>query len=92
MQRGHFGSSRALNAYDWDARASAEGAARIDRFAYGTGNSTDFSRAGLEAINKTGITQCRLSMTPGTKGESGACLMLEGGTRARLHVILASPQ
>lgn len=92
VQRGHFSSSRALNAYDWDARASAEGAARIDRFADGTGSSTDFSRAGLDAINKTGITQCRLSMTPGANGEPGACLMLKGGSRARLHVILAGPE
>jgi len=91
VQRGHFGSSRALNAYDWDARATAEGAARIDRFSCSTGNSTDFSRAGLEAINQTGVTQCRLSMTPGAHGATGACLMLEGGTRARLHITLASP-
>ena len=71
------------------ARASAEGVARIDRFADGSANSTDFSRAGLDAINRTGVTQCRLRMTPSV---NGACLMLAGGTRARLHVILASPE
>jgi hypothetical protein len=91
VQRGHFGYTRALHASDWDARATAEGVAQIDSFSYGTANSNDFSRAGLEAINKTGVTQCRLRTTPGVNGETGACLMLEGGTRARLHVILASP-
>jgi hypothetical protein len=91
VRRGHFGYTRALHANDWDARATAEGVAQIDRFSYGSGNSTDFSRAGLDAINKTGITQCRLRMTPGVNGDAGAGLMLEGGTRARLHVILASP-
>ncbi len=92
VQRGHFGSSRALHANDWDARAAAEGVARIGRFSSGTGNSTDFSQAGLDAINKTGVTQCRLRMTPGVNGKPGACLMLEGATRARLHVILAGPR
>ena len=91
VQRGHFGSSRALHANDWHARASAEGVAQIDRFSSGTTNSTDFSRAGLEAINKTGITQLRLRMTPRVNGEAGACLMLAGGAMARLHVILAGP-
>ena len=92
VQRGHFGYTRALHANDWDARATAEDVARIDRFADDSGNSTDFSRTGLDAINKTGVTQCRLRMTPGPNGETGACLMLAGGARARLHVILASPQ
>jgi hypothetical protein len=91
VQRGHFGSSRALHANDWNAIATAEGVAQIDRFSPGAGNSTDFSRAGLDAINRTGVTQCRLRMTPRVHGEAGACLMLEGGTGARLHVILASP-
>jgi hypothetical protein len=94
VQRGHFGSSRALHANDWDAPATAESVAQIDRFSLGAGNSTDFSRAGLDAINKTGITQCRLRMTPRMNGETRAevaCLMLEGGTRARLHLTLAGP-
>jgi pimeloyl-ACP methyl ester carboxylesterase len=91
VQRGHFGSSRALHASDWNARATAEGVAQIDKFMLGAGKSTDFSRAGLDAINKTGVTQCRLRMTPPVNGEPGACLMLEGGTMARLHIILASP-
>jgi len=92
VQRGHFGFSRALHASDWDARASAAGVARIAPFSLGAGHSTDFSRAGLEAINRTGVTQCRLRMTPHVDGKAGACLMLEGGTRARLHVILAAPE
>lgn len=91
VQRGYFGYTRALHASDWDATATADGVAQVDRFSDGSGNSTDFSRAGLDAINKTGVTQCRLRMTPGANGAAGACLMLEGGTRARLHVILASP-
>ncbi|MFC5460448.1 alpha/beta fold hydrolase [Massilia niabensis] len=91
VQRGHFGSSRALHAGDWDARATAEGVARIEECSSGTCNSTDFSQAGLDAINKTGITQCRLRMTPPANGGNGACLMLEGGTMARLYVTLASP-
>jgi pimeloyl-ACP methyl ester carboxylesterase len=92
VQKGHFGSSRALHANDWNAAATAEGVARIDRFASGTCKSTDFSQAGLDAIDKTGITQCRLRMTPPPdEGNGGACLMLEGGTTARLYVTLASP-
>jgi pimeloyl-ACP methyl ester carboxylesterase len=91
VQRGHFGSSRALHASDWNARATAEGIAQIDRFPSGTCSSTDFSPAGLDAINKTGITQCRLRMSPPANGGNGACLMLEGGTMARLYVTLASP-
>lgn len=91
VQRGHFGSSRALHANDWDARASAEGVARIDAFSSGSCSSTDFSQAGLDAINKTGITQLRLRMPPPAGEGNGACLMVEGGTMARLHVTLASP-
>lgn len=90
VQRGHFGSCSALRAGDWDARASAEGVARIDGCAAGLCRSTDFSEAGLAAIDRTGSTEIRLRMAHPGGEECGACLLLDGGEPPRLVLSLAS--
>ncbi|GGX81954.1 chitobiase/beta-hexosaminidase C-terminal domain-containing protein [Pseudoduganella dura] len=91
VQRGYFGSSRNLHAGDWDAAATAEGVAQIGGLSPGTCRSDDFSQAGLQAINRAGVTQIRLRLTAPAGAPSGACLLLEGGAQVRLHVTLASP-
>jgi pimeloyl-ACP methyl ester carboxylesterase len=91
VRRGYFGTSHALHAGGWNAEASAEGVAQLGNPpSSGTCRSTEFSADGLAAINRTGVTQIRLRMTPPADAQSGACLMLEGGQKARLYVTLAS--
>jgi pimeloyl-ACP methyl ester carboxylesterase len=93
VQSGTFGASHALHGDDWGAGASAEGVAQIGKFSSGTCKSSDFSQAGLGAINRTGVTQIRLRITSPAPGEAknGAALLLEGAPTATLHVTLASP-
>ncbi|WP_338758352.1 chitobiase/beta-hexosaminidase C-terminal domain-containing protein [Massilia sp. METH4] len=91
VQRGHFSSSLALHADDWDAAATAQGAAHIVSFGAGTTRSTDFSAAGLAAINKAGVTQLRLRLVPPNGASSDACLLLEGGRKVKLCITLGGP-
>ncbi len=92
VQRGHFGYARALHANDWDARASCRGrrADRPVRLRHRQLHRFFARRPGCHQQDR------RHAMPPehdaGRERRAGACLMLEGGTRARLHVILASPQ
>jgi hypothetical protein len=85
IQHGCFGSSQAIQADDWDAPATAEGVARIDKSGADVIRSTDFSQAGIDAINKTGPTQVRLRMNrPHTSADN--YVFLKGGAEARLLV------
>jgi pimeloyl-ACP methyl ester carboxylesterase len=64
VRSGYFGSSLALQIDDWDAPASADAVAVVERVEGGTMGLAEFSAAGLEAINKTGPTQIRLRFEP----------------------------
>lgn len=85
VQKGYFSSSQALQADDWGARATAERVARIEPFSAGAKPSSDFSPAGLAAINKTGVTQIRLRMEPPPTSPNNY-LFIKGGANAKLFV------
>ena len=89
IQTGCFGSSHAIQADDWGAPATAEGAAYIDKDSSDTMRSTDFPQAGIDAINKTGATQVRLRMNQPTSAPDN-CVFLKGGAEARLLVEYSS--
>lgn len=59
LQNGTFGTA-ATETTDWAAAATASSVGSIVRFTVGTQSSTDFTAAGLGAINRTGKTQARL--------------------------------
>jgi len=81
VKTGHFGSSRALQSRDWDARASAEAVAQLARFTPGAQRSTEFSEAGRQAIHRAGVTQLRLRLE-----RPGGGVRFRGGAAARLIV------
>lgn len=89
VQHGYFGSSKCIRADDWSAPATVREAARIERFTSATARSTDFSKAALEAIDKTGMTQIRLRLNmPHTMPNN--YLFIRGGAEAKLVVEYAS--
>jgi poly(hydroxyalkanoate) depolymerase family esterase len=59
VKNGTFGAA-GTETTDFLAAPTASGAASIGQFSTGTKNSTDFSAAGLSAINRTGRTQLKL--------------------------------
>jgi hypothetical protein len=85
VHTGYFGSSQAVQTGDWGATATAEEVAYIDQFSTGKQRSTDFSKAGLEAINKTGVTQIRLRVTPAQPSPNNY-VFIKGGASAKLFV------
>jgi pimeloyl-ACP methyl ester carboxylesterase len=85
VQKGYFGSSYATRADDWGAKATAEGVAHIDKFTADVGQSSEFSQAGMEAINRTGVTQIRLRMSP-SHASPNNCIFIKGGTDAKLFI------
>jgi hypothetical protein len=91
VQGGTFGTARGLHGDDWDAPASAEGVAQVGKFSSGACKSGDFSQAGLDAINKTGVTQIRLRITAPNHARNGASLVLQGAPAAKLYITLANP-
>ena len=85
VQKGHFGSCRAIQADDWKMAATAAGVAHIDKFASGVTRSSDFSRSGMAAINRSGVTQIRLALTaPHSAPNNG--IFIKGGSEAKLFV------
>jgi hypothetical protein len=64
IQTGYLGTSQALQADDWNAPATAPNVASVEKFSSGGGRSSDFSQAGCDAINTTGVTQVRLRCDP----------------------------
>lgn len=89
IKSGHFGSSRALNAQDWDAKATAEGVAEFGSPADGALRSSEFSEAGRAAINRSGPTQVRLLLEP-SPAATGNFLLPAEGEQARLVVKFAT--
>ena len=85
VNKGYFGSSLSLQTDDWDEAATAEAVATIEQFAGGTKNSSDFNQTGLNAINKTGITQVRLRFEPNPSG-TYKYVFLKQGPEAKLFV------
>lgn len=85
VQRGCFGASKCLRADDWAAPATAPDAARVDRFVSSSARSNDFSRAGMDAIDKTGTTQIRLRANVPHESPDN-CLFIKGGAHAKLFV------
>jgi poly(hydroxyalkanoate) depolymerase family esterase len=59
VKNGTFGAA-GTETTDYAAAPTASGVASIAKFTTGTKNSTDFSSAGLSAINRTGRTQLKL--------------------------------
>lgn len=86
VQRGNLGPGAAVHASDWGAAATAQQAARIGAFSSGVARSGDFSRAGLDAIDKAGITRIRLRMSR-PLDVAGASLFIRGGAQAKLFVL-----
>lgn len=60
VKNGIFGSYSTMEKADWSASTTAAAVATIAKFTSGAKQSSDFSAAGLSAINKTGKTQLRL--------------------------------
>lgn len=59
VKNGTFGAAT-TETTDWAAAATESNVANIIKFTAGTQNSTDFTAAGLGAVNKTGRTQVKL--------------------------------
>ena len=59
VKNGTFGAAT-TETTDWAAAATENNVANIIKFTAGTQNSTDFTAAGLGALNKTGKTQVKL--------------------------------
>lgn len=84
VKKGTFGAA-GTETTDFLAAPTASGVASIAKFTSGTKNSTNFSSAGLSAINRTGRTQLKLrfSLNPSSthyaffKEGAGATLTVE---------------
>lgn len=85
VQRGAFGASSAIRADDWGGAATANAVASIEAFAAQTAHSGNFSQAGLDAIDKTGMTQIRLRMNI-AHAEANNYLFIKSGAEAKLFV------
>jgi hypothetical protein len=83
VKSGYFGSSRALQAQDWGAKATAEGVAEIDQLAQGMQISSGFLEAGRSAINRAGGTQLRLRFEP---SQAAPGILLAMAAEAKLVV------
>jgi len=84
IRTGYFGSSLSLQTDDWDDPATASAVATIDEFASGTNDSSGFSQEGLDAINRTGITQIRLRFDPNPSDTQ--YVRIKQGASAKLFV------
>lgn len=83
-----FGGDRAKSEAQHRAalkKTPAEGVAQLARVASGGKRSTEFSQAGRNAINRSGITQIRLRADSQT-ASSGDYAFVKGGTAAKLFV------
>jgi hypothetical protein len=89
VQHGHFGSSHAVRIDNWRATATAQDVAHIKEFASGQARSSYFGKAGMDAINKTGVTQLRLRIDP-PHTEANNHVFLKGGAEATLVVEYSS--
>ncbi len=69
---------------DWSAGATASEVAKVAKFSSGSQNSSDFNNVGLEAINKTGITQVKLRFSQDQTSTN--YIGLDKGAAAKLHV------
>lgn len=85
VQRGPFGASSAIRADDWGAPATASTVASIEAFTSDTAQSGDFSQAGVDAIDTTGMTQIRLRMNI-AHAEANNYLFIKSGAEAKLFV------
>lgn len=83
VKNGTFGAA-GTEASDWAAAPTVSDVAHIIKFTSGTQNSTDFSAAGMEAINKTGKTQVKLRFAQDPAGTR--YVFLTQGTGAVLSV------
>lgn len=85
VHRGHFGSSRCIGSDDWGFQATALECARIEQPVSATARSGDFSRSGLNAIDRAGTTQVRLRASmPHDAPDNN--LTVRGGADAKLFV------
>lgn len=89
VQQGCFGSSHAVRVDSWRATATADDVAQIAMCVAGQTQSSDFSKAGLDAINKTGATEVRLSIDPPLT-EANNHVFIRGGGAAKLVVEYSS--
>ncbi len=85
VQTGYLGTSQALQADDWNAQATTENTARVEKFTSETVRSTDFSQAGCNAINRTGVTQVRLKISPQHVTPNNY-IFIKGEGKARLFI------
>lgn len=83
VKSGTFGAA-ATETSDWAATATAPAVATIDKFTSGSQFSTDFSAAGLAAIDKTGRTQLRLLFSGNQSSTS--YVFIKEGMDAKLYV------
>jgi hypothetical protein len=83
LKNGTFGAST-VETTDWSTAATATAVGELIKFANGIQSSSDFSAAGLAAINKTGRTQARLQFKQNPASTS--YLFLTDGSGAVLTV------
>jgi pimeloyl-ACP methyl ester carboxylesterase len=85
INKGYLGTSQNTQTDDWNAPATASSVATIDKFTSGKKNSSAFNEAGLNAINKTGVTQIRLRFDPYVDKHSNY-IFIKQGAEAKFYI------